>query len=95
MYLIATAQQLREHRKAASSSEHANRFQDGCLSNAVLSRKQSYAAETGHCQVVDPAESLDGEVWKVERLAHGVLHRQAELYHFVPGVSGAALILSG
>ena len=95
MNLIATTQQVRERREAASSSEHMNRFQHGGLADAVLSRKQGYATETGHPQVVDPAKSLDGEAWKVERLAHGVLHRQAKLYHFAPRVSEASVIVSG
>ena len=75
----ASAQQIGERREAASSGEHVNSFQDGCLADAVFSGEQVYAAEAGNRQVVDASESLDGQVWKVKGTAHGVLHRRVRL----------------
>ncbi len=84
--LLSRSESAEKRPRAANT----DRFQDGGLADAVLSGKQGHAAEAGNSQLVDPSESLDGQVRKVERLAHGVLHRQATLYHFVPRVSGVS-----
>ena len=71
---FATPQQLKEHGETAASCEHANRFQDCCLADAVLSGEQSHASEMRDLQMVNTSESLDCQIRKVKGIAHCMLH---------------------
>ena len=84
----ASPEQFKERGETPAGREHANRFQDCSLADAVLSGNQGHTPEARDPELVNPSESFDCQVRKVKWIAHGMLHpsgtkarADSSLYH--------------
>ena len=73
-YFLSASQKFIQRGICTAQRVDPDAVEDGGFADAVLAGKQGHAAEAGNRELVDPPESRDGQIGKVERLAHGMLH---------------------